>query len=221
MTDDKTTALTPAMKRVLIAVAAVVVVGIVVVVWLLSATAGGTGPGAAPQGSSNASISPAPTAPRTSPADPGATSGPVPGATPTTGSEARQPSATPGYRLPSITPSKPLVAAPLPPSGSATGSLVSGFPKSIIGPGPKSKVESSSISTQAPAMQVTLVARSTATRASITSHYKKLWDSLGLRPTSTDGSSLTYVGKYESVNLSFSSSGTGNRYTIYGVFRTK
>ena len=104
MTDDKTTtALTPAMKRVLIVVA----------VWSSSVSWRRSGcrsrrrveaarprlvhPTAASGGAGSASSSSAPFTP-----SPGATNGPLPEATPTEGSEVLPPTATPNDRLPSM-----------------------------------------------------------------------------------------------------------------------
>jgi hypothetical protein len=222
MTDDKTTGvLTPAMKRVLIAVGAVVVVGVIAIVWFIAATAGGAGNAAAPGAStSNSQDGPSSGSSPFTPS-PGATSGPLPEATPTTGSEVLPPTATPNDKLPSIAPQAPLVSAPLPASGTRSGGLVKGFPTKIMGPASKTTVISSSIASQGTAMQVTLVGTSTSSKKSIQDHYAKLWSSLGLRPGLTSDGSISYAGAHESVTLTFGSSGTGNHYTIYGVFRTK
>jgi hypothetical protein len=218
MTDDKTTGvLTPAMKRVLIAVGAVVVVGVVAAVWLLASTAG-NGTAAAPGGSS----APAdPSGPGPSTPTPGLTAGPLPEATPTTGSEVLPPTATGDPQQPRPTTQPPLVSAPLPASGTKSDGLVKGFPTKIMGPAPKSTVISSSIASQGTSMQVTLVARSTASADSVRAHYEKLWASLGLRAGLDANGSPAYSGAHESITVTADKTGTGTRYTIYGVFRTK
>ncbi len=218
MTDGESAPrLTRGMKRVLIAVAAVLVIGIGAAVWLSVAAPGAGGPGAAPGTSSSPGATPSGT-----PGTPGAsaTSGPLPQATPTTGSEVLPPSATPNTTLPPIPTAKPLISPPLPASATATGSLVPGFPTAIMGPAPKTVVVSSAIAAQSTSMQVTLVGRSTLSQSAIRAHYAQLWASLGLQQGLTSDGSLSYAGAYESLSLAFGSTGTGNRYTVYGVFRT-
>ncbi|QAY59983.1 hypothetical protein ET475_08230 [Microbacterium protaetiae] len=231
-------ALTPAMKIVIGVVAVIVVAGIITVSALLS---GGTNPNTAAtttqqqNGSGNnggngtaGNGTPGATA-GTSTAPGGAkgaasgapTIGPLPQATPTTGSEVLPPTATPITRLPSITPQPPLVSAPLPKTASKNNGLVSGYPEKVMGPATKSTVLSSSIATEKTTMQVSLVATTTASQASVQKHYEELWGSLGLRRGTAADGTITYVGAHESVALSFGTTGTGNRYTIYGVFRTK
>lgn len=217
MTDGQSAPrLTRGMKRVLIAVAVVLLLGIGVAVWL-AVSSPGTGTAAAPGTSSSPGAGPSGT-----PGAPGssATAGPLPQATPTSGSEVLPPSATPNDRLPSIAPARPLVSPPLPASATATGSLVPGFPTSIMGPAPKTVVVSSEIAAQSTSMQVTLVGRSTLSQSAIRAHYAQLWASLGLQQGLTADGSLSYAGAYESLSLTFGSTGTGNRYTVYGVFRT-
>jgi len=216
MTDGRSAPrLTRGMKRVLIAVAVVLLLGIGAAVWL-AVSAPGTGIAAAPGTSSLPGATPSGTpGPGTS-----ATAGPLPQATPTTGSEVLPPSATPNTTLPPVPAQKPLISPPLPASATATGSLVPGFPTSIMGPAAKIVVVSSEIAAQSTSMQVTLVGRSTLSQSAIRAHYAQLWSSLGLMPGLTADGSLSYAGAYESLSLTFGSTGTGNRYTVYGVFRT-
>ncbi|WP_295014245.1 hypothetical protein [uncultured Microbacterium sp.] len=194
------TGLTPAMRAVLIGVLAVVVVGVAIAVWFWVA-----GPGAG-------SAAPAPTA---------TVAGPRPGATPTSGSEVRPPTATPGTGLPPLSDETPLVKAPLPASGSADGAVVAGFPENVLGPLPGSTLGSTSIATEGTRMQATLIASSTSPEDDIRAHYQQLWAGLGLHPETTSDGTLSFTGAYESVTLAISSSGTGNRYTLSGVFRTE
>lgn len=211
MTDERSApALTRGMRTTLIAVGAVVLVGIAVTIWLLVSAAGAGGPGAGP----TASGSNAPSAT--------ATHGPVPGSTPTTGSEVLPPTSTAGpNQHPTPTPATPLVSPPLPKSGTKQGGLVAGFPAKIMGPIKGSDVISSSIATQGDTMQVTLVARTDTSEKSIRSHYEKLWASLGLSESGSSEGNPSYAGPYESLTLAVKTTGTGIQYSIYGVFRTK
>ncbi len=205
MTDEARKPLTTGMRMVLIAVGAVVVVGGITAVWLLSA--GASAPGAQVSESSAAH----------------ATSGPLPGATATTGSEVVSPqpgqTQTDPDRLPPLDAPTPLATAPLPPSASATGSLVDGFPETVMGPTSDADVVSSSIATQDTTMQVALVARTDSSSADVIAHYKALWEGLGLSVSAT-ANAATAVGSFESLTLSFSSSGTGTVYSLFGVLRT-
>ncbi|WP_417564854.1 hypothetical protein [Microbacterium sp.] len=222
MTDHRSVpTLTTAMKIVIAVVAVLVVVGGIVVSALLSA--GGT-PDAA-----TTATTPGSTGASAQAAAPGASGaasshpsrGPLPEATPTSGSEVLPPTATPHAGLPKITPAPPLVAGPLPRSASEQGALVKGFPARVMGPLKGARVASSSIATQGSAMQVSLVAISAASHDAITKHYEQQWSALGLKRGQASDGTLVYAGAHESVTLSFGSSGTGNRYTVYGVFRTK
>jgi len=232
MTDEKTSALTAAMKIVIAVVAVLVVAGVITVSALLSGGAAPKAGGATTQsatadssgqgtGSSGQDAGTGGTAKPGATASTAPTVGPLPQATPTTGSEVLPPTATPITKLPKITPQPPLVAAPLPKTASKTNGIVKGFPKDIMGPAAKSTVLSSSVATEKTTMQVSLVATTTESQKSVQKHYEKLWSSLGLRAGTASDGTITYVGPHESLALSFGTTGTGNRYTIYGVFRTK
>ena len=211
MTERTAPFLSPAMRRVVIVVAVVVVLGLGIALWLAFGPNSGRGAGdASPDPASSASSEP--------------TTGPLPGATPTTGSEVLPPSEGGGSdRLPPRTVQAPLVAAPLPPSASALGSLVDGFPSAIVGPMSGSDVVESSIATEGDRMQVTLTARTDATADAVTKHFEASWSALGLHSTPDAGTAaLTFAGPYESMTLAFSTgTGTGTVYMIYSVFRTK
>lgn len=224
----RTSTLTPAMKIVIGVVTVVVIAGAIVASALVGA---GSAPDAAatvaatlpsgnqPGGPATGTVPQTPGAASTAPGPP--TRGPLPQATPTTGSEVLPPTATPNTRLPKVTPAPPLVPGPLPTSAARTGGLVTGFPSRVMGPAATSPVVSSSVATQGTTMQVTLVAVYNGSRDTITRHYESLWTSLGMRRGLTSDGTLVYTGAHESVTLAFGASGTGNRYTLYGVFRTK
>lgn len=211
--------MTPAMRRTVLVVGGVVVLGLAVALWFAFNGAGGgtngTGTGSDPNTGPSASNS--------SSGQPSA--GPVPGASPTTGSEVLPPSEGGSDHLPPRTPATPLVTAPLPESASLSGGLVAGFPVNIIGPVAGSTVLESSVATEASTMQATLTARTDASPEEVATHYATAWAELGLNGSSQGSGSatvLSYTGAYESISLAFSSgSGTGTVYMIYSVFRTK
>lgn len=205
--------LTPAMRWVLIGVGTLVVVGVVVAIWLMT-----LGPGAGLAGATP-TRTPTPTSISAAP-------GPVPGATPTTGSEVKSPdsedSTTPFDGLPPLPTPTALVEAPLPATAAAEGSLVKGFPELAAGPSGGSDVLNSSIASEGDTMQVTLVARTDASADDVRAHYRDTWSRLGLTETaSTDGTATTFGDTYTSLSLAFTpASGTGTVYVIYGVLRT-
>lgn len=215
MSSEESSGLTPAMKVAIGVIGAVVIAGIVIAaIWnnvgndadqpgAASPTAAETGKGRAPG------------------ADPTPTTGPSPDATPTSGSEVLPPSSAPSTGLPAVPAVKPLIQAPLPKSDARTGDLVTGFPVKIAGPVKGATVLSSAIAGENSVMQVDLVAVTATSPEKLRAHYRDLWSSLGLQErTSTDGT-VTFIGPYESLTLVIGSSGTGNRYTIHGVFRTE
>jgi hypothetical protein len=204
----RTSALNPAMRRVLIIVGIVVAISIGVAVWFLTAPSrdGETGAGADPQPSFSSSV----------------TQGPIPGGIPTSGSEVQDPdpSAPPLDRLPSRAPAAPLVPSPFPDAGRGMQNLVDGFPTNVMGPVSGSDIVENSIATEGTTMQVTLVARSEMTQQEISDYYSTLWSSLGLGQQSTSDSVLGFASSFESLSLAFvPSSGTGTVYMIYGTFR--
>lgn len=166
--------------------------------------------GASPSGASGA---PAPTSTR----------GPLPGATPTSGSEVQSPAPqqTDQGVIPPRTSTDPLLSEPLPASGSAEGQLVDGFPADVMGPASDSQVVSSAIATEGSVMQVTLVARTDSSAADVTAHYRDLWANLGLTPQDSAGAAGTSsTGRGASLTLAFSpDSATGTVYTILATFR--
>lgn len=201
---ERASGLSPAMWRVLIAVGILALIGVGIAVWFFATSnpAGDPGAGAAPT----------------------STRGPVPGGTPTTGSEVQtpDPSAAPNDQLPPRTPGTPLIEPPLPSSASGESTLVDGFPSEIMGPIDGGDVVQNSIATEGETMQVTIVVRTDASKDDISTHYGELWASLGLapQPAGEDGS-LSYSSEFESLSLAFTpASGTGTVYMLYGVFRT-
>ena len=210
MSERNAPLLSPAMRRVGLVVAGVVVLGLAVALWFIfTSSPGGS---AAPSDGSSSSGAPS--------------RGPVPGATPTTGSEVLPPTnEIDPNRIPPRTPSTPLVVPPLPESASKVGGLVDGYPREIVGPSPDSSVLDSSIATEGDRMQVTLTARTDVTPEEVARHFEAFWAALGLHGTSQGAGTtitLAYTGAYESMTLAFNTgTGTGTVYMIYSVFRTK
>jgi len=198
---------TPAMRRTMLVVAVVVLAGAAVSLWLAF---GGGGAADRPAGAVTSS---APSTP-----------GPLPGATPAEGSEVQSPAPQQSNpaRLPPLPVATPRVVSPLPPSASADGRLVEGFPESLMGPAADSDIISSSIATEGDVMQVTLVARTDASKESVLQAYRTSWADQGLNlPASVDGATeLSAADSFTTITLSFTTeSGTGTVYALYGVLR--
>ena len=208
MTEEKKAAgLSPAMRWTLIGVGAVVVIGVIVAVWLL--TTGGRGGTGAVDGGPATNV----------------TQGPLPDATPTSGSEVLPPTDGGQSTLPPVTPPAPvapaeaLVPPPYPASATAEGDLAAGFPVDVLGPMPSSDVISSGIATEGAIMQVTLEGRTDAALTDVRAYYAQKWAALGLQEQPTSDGSLTYTGRGAALSLSAFEGGTGIRYTLFGVFR--
>lgn len=205
MSDEgRVTRMTPGMKITIAVVGVLVVAGVVAAIALTGMGQTGSGHEA-------------------STATPRSTSGPLPGATPTSGSEVPPPPATPLSAMPPASPrgATPLISAPLPASGTAEGGLVDGFPAEIAGPSASSTVRSSSIATQDTVMQATLSAVSSVSQDDVRAEYRTRWAAAGLQEQQTADGTMTFTGPYESLTLSFGSAGTGTLYAVYGVFRTQ
>jgi hypothetical protein len=204
--EEKVSRLTPAMRWVLIGAGAVVVIGAIVTGVLLT-TSGAGGPGAdgvAPTGA----VTP--------------TQGPLPDATPTSGSEVLTPTEAPAQTLPPVAPAAPgeaLLAPPYPDSANAEGALVAGFPADILGPAPDSDVIQSAVATEGDITQITLLGRTDASPDDVRAHYAAAWAALGLVDQSAGDGSLTFAGRGASLSFSANTGGTGTRYTLFGVFR--
>lgn len=203
------TGLTTGMKRV-IAIVGAVLAAAVVGIAILIATAGGTG------GVSGG------------PADAGGPRrGPSPGATAVPGSEVQSPPPTAGQPTqppPAPATPQPLVPTPFPSSGTADGGLVAGYPTDVMGPLDGSTVESSALTSDGQTMQVTLVARTSASAADVSNAYRAKWSGLGLVDAGpgSDPNALAFTNPSTALSLGFAAPGgtdQGTTYTIYGVFR--
>jgi hypothetical protein len=150
---------------------------------------------------------------------------PTPG-TPNNGKEANPsaPTAVP-YRLPGSKPlatPQPLVDTPLPPSASARGSIVKGFP-AVIPQAPKSAVTFSSIATQDKRMQVGLDATTTISAADVLAYYRTVFEPLGLvaaaAPAAGGSTALAFARGDNGITVTVSGSvGSSNsHYTVTGV----
>jgi hypothetical protein len=149
---------------------------------------------------------------------------------PNSGKEGNPSGSTPTpYSLPGSKPlatPQPLIGTPLPPSASARGSIVKGFP-AVIPQAPKSTVTFSSIATEGTRMQVGLDATTTISVADVFSYYRTAFEPLGLVAAATpavDGSTaLSFVRGDNGITVTVSDSTGGSRshYTVTGVLSTR
>lgn len=148
-----------------------------------------------------------------------------PTGTPSSGKEGNPSASAPApYSLPSSKPetkAQPLVGTPLPPSASARGSIVKGFP-AVIPQAPNSTVVFSSIATQGTRMQVGLEATTTSSAADVLSFYRTAFEPLGLvaadAPAAEGSTALTFVRGDNGITVTVSDSAGGHaHYTVTGV----
>lgn len=199
-----------ALRRALLAGAGVAVVALVIAV---GAFAGGGGDPQTPQ-----AATPSPSATPVPGADPGAS--PADGSEVPDGADEDPEASGPGSAP--APESTPLVGETLPPSATASGALVDGYPEPIMTPMPSSDVLDSSIATEGDVMQVTLVARTTASPDDVREHYREVWGGSGLEPTGREASDTSFADGSTSLDLAFApDSGTGTVYVILGVFRSR
>lgn len=192
--------LTPRMRVALAVTAALVALGAVWSTWLLLSPA-------PPTSQAPSTIAPTP--------------GPVPNATPETGSEVLPPDAhaVPDDRLPALEPAAPRISAPLPEPASAENALVDGYPADLGAPLEGSDVLDSSLAVEGDVLQFTLVARSDASGSDVAAQYAQRWAGMGLAPAPQTGTATSYRDAYSSVTVAADESGTGTVYTLYGVLR--
>ena len=151
-------------------------------------------------------------------------SGPAPGATPVSGSEVQPPEAglptQAPERLPAREAATPRVQTPLPASGAAEGSLVSGYPVDLAGPTDGSTVIDSSVSSAGDTLQFSLRARSDAGAYDLRSALGARWSAAGMAGgTADDPAVLSYGDAYSSISVAVEETGTGSVYTVYGVLK--
>lgn len=115
-----------------------------------------------------------------------------------------------------------LLKLPLPAAGSTNGSLVKGFPLTVIPEMPSSAVKSSSVSPQGSILQVSLVAHNTAEPMAIMQYYQKEFAAMGLgaaQAPSVDGSTAMWFTRGNdkvTVTTTLHENG-GTEYIIFGV----
>lgn len=178
-------------------------------------------------GTSDADESPAPGA-----ESPGSATGADdsdPDTSPVTTSEAMPASPSPSApALPGLSsPSDPgpLVETPLPPTGSADGELVDGFPP-FLAPSRDSAVSSSSLSAADPVLQVTLSGSTSRSPGLVLGEYRSRLIRKGMReqvaPAAVGGSeSVSFARGASTVTISVRREGGTTSYSLFGVLQAR
>lgn len=122
--------------------------------------------------------------------------------------------------LPPSAPRPALVTLPLPPSASADGALVPGFPSTVVPVLPGAQVLSSSVGGDGSILRVGLVARGAADAEAIVNGYRDALTTLGFTsaevPGTPGGRAVVFSSGTDSVNLSIDPTEGGS--TAYSVF---
>lgn len=189
-------------------------VGAVAVIAIGAAVfAGGGGP------QQPAATTPSPSATAAPGADPGAA--PVEGSEVLAPEEDGGPGASDPDESAPAPEATPFAEGTLPPTATAEGELVDGYPEPIMTPMSASDVLNSAIATEGAVTQVTLVARTGASREEIRDHYRTLWRDSGLESEGQDADPA-FTGGSTSLTLGFApDSGTGTVYVLFGVFGSR
>ncbi|MBO1739151.1 hypothetical protein [Leifsonia sp. TF02-11] len=134
-----------------------------------------------------------------------------------------QPTPTPA--LPSSTPLPYPVSAPLPASASATGKLVSGYPSGVLPQAPGSSIQSSSVSSQASHLQVSLQAKTGQGVTDIVTFYRAALAKYGMydspAPAQGGATSVRFERDGDSVTLTATPGDSGTSYVVFGTFTAK
>jgi len=211
-------------RRLAAAVIAVTAIGLVTAgVLVFQQTSTAPGPTAisdtgettsSPSGTGTSSPSTSPPA-----ALPGSSSSSAPGES--TEARATDPDA-PVDTPPGPTPMPALVTLPLPDTSSAVGSVVAGFPESVLPAAPQSTIASSSVAAEGSRLQATLSAETPLTAPEVLDFYRTTLAELGLVEAAVpavDGSTaLAFSRGLNTVTLTVTPIESGSRYLVFGTF---
>lgn len=138
----------------------------------------------------------------------------------------RQPEGSGAKGLPGLSKVKPstktpLISSRLPPTASSRGSIVAGFPVSVIPLAPGSVVRSSGVSSAAKTLQVSIVANSPKSRGTVLRFYRQELSALGFAESSApaaDGSAASRFKRGADQLVVTTKAGAKN--TSYSLFGT-
>ena len=125
--------------------------------------------------------------------------------------------------LPPSPPLAPLVTTPLPPTASAAGSLVDGFPLAVIPLNPDTAVQTSSVASAENRLQATLTATTPSAPDAVLEFYRvalaahNLVDSVA--PAATGSTALLFSRGADSILLTVTPTESGaTTYSVFGAF---
>jgi hypothetical protein len=157
-----------------------------------------------------------------------------------TGTRADVPAATPGYpsaqqggkeapattptpfALPRSSPRAPLISAPLPKAATARGTVVAGFPRTVISLPPRSTVIFSSVSSEGSRLQAGLEATSSLAPKEVIAYYRKAFSALGLvantAPAVAGSTAWAFVRDASTITVTTAPDPSGgSRYSVHGA----
>ncbi|GGE91670.1 hypothetical protein [Mycetocola zhadangensis] len=126
--------------------------------------------------------------------------------------------------LPPSPPLPNLVSTPLPPTASAAGGLVEGFPAAVIPLNPNTAVQSSSVASAENRLQVTLAASTPSATDAVLEFYRVSFAALHLvdsvAPAASGSTALLFTrGGPDTVLLTVTPDGSGGTtYSVFGAF---
>jgi hypothetical protein len=125
--------------------------------------------------------------------------------------------------LPPSPPLPGLVTAPLPPTATATGTLVAGFPASVIPLNPGTTVQSSSVASAEDRLQATLAATTSSTSDAVLEFYRVAFAAQSLvdsvAPAAGESVALLFSRGADTILLTVTPTDSGgSTYSVFGAF---
>lgn len=165
--------------------------------------------GTTPDSGSGSTEAPASQGPTTSPESPLEVLSPSP-----------SPSGLPGLS-PAPKPDKPLISQPLPTQGSADGTLVDGYPASVLPPARGSTIETSSVSPTGRRLQVALNARTGQGAGGVLLFYRQTLTALGFTEDNVSATAGNQAAGFRrgqsSVTVTVTRKGDVSSYTLFST----
>ncbi|WP_157157433.1 hypothetical protein [Diaminobutyricimonas sp. LJ205] len=117
----------------------------------------------------------------------------------------------------------PLVQQPLPPSGSAQGELVAGFPSDLLPIATEDAVARSSVTTEGNHMQAGVEASSPRSATEVIAYYQATYATLGLAAREIEAVSgstaYAFARGDNTITLTVVPATSGSTFTLFGAFR--
>ncbi|WP_456695311.1 hypothetical protein [Aeromicrobium sp. P5_D10] len=140
----------------------------------------------------------------------------------------RQPEGSKTKGLPGLSKVKPstktsLISKRLPPSASSRGSIVAGFPVSVIPVAPDSVVRSSGVSSTAKTLQVSIVANSSKSRGTVLRFYRHTLSARGFAessaPTTAGSTAASFKRGADHLIVTARAGAKNTSYSLFGTLQ--